>query len=209
MTDYNIKSGVPLILKTQHEVTTYKFHPYGLSSFREDILDFVREKKEKGLSFAGYDNLTNAWRTPWDVQFRYHDLMSPLNRYVTSVCKELHPEFNWYHHTSWIAQYDNCSGANLHDHDYTLNWSYCYYVKVPDDGPGFMIQDGLSQELYQLNITDGDILFFRSFLPHQVLPSVGERVVISGNLKTIDLGYKSLEKDYSEFDTEDWTNIFA
>jgi len=209
MTDYNIKSGTPTTIKTQHEFTTYQFHPYGLSGFRQEVLDFVKEKKDKGLSFLGYDNLTHAWRTPWDVQTRYHKLMSPLNQFVTSISKQLSPEFDWYHHDAWIAEYQDCSGANLHSHGETLGWSYCYYVKVPDDGPGFMIQDGLSKELIDLNVTDGDILFFRSFINHQVLPSQGERVVVSGNVRILDLEYKSLEQDYSEMNTEDWTNSFT
>lgn len=204
MTDYNIKSGTPLTIKTQHEFITYQFHPYGLSGFREEILDFIEEKKKKGLSYSGYDNLTHAWRTPWDVHVRYHELMGPLNHYVTSISKQLSPESDWYHHDAWIAQYENCSGANLHNHGDTLGWSYCYYVKVPDEGPGFMIKDGASGDLLEINVTDGDILFFRSFIDHQVLPSNGERVIVSGNLRVLDRDFNFLEQSLDGFDTENW-----
>ena len=134
--------------------------------------------------------------------------MSPINHYVTNVAKSLTPASDWYHNDAWIAHYENCSAANLHSHGETLGWSYCYYVKVPDDGPGFMLKDGLSDEFVDLNVTDGDIIFFRSFIDHQVLPSVGERVVIAGNIRVLDNGHLQLEKDNSGLDTEDWTNSF-
>ena len=206
MKKYNIKCGTPTTIRTGHEFTTYLFHPYGLSEFREDILKFVKEKKEKGLEYLGHDNLTHAWRTPWDIHVRYGELMSPLNEFVTSMAKELLPNYDWYQQSSWIAEYINCSGANNHHHGDIGYWSYCYYVKVPDEGPGFMLQDGILLDFYDLNVSDGDILFFRSFVGHQVMPSVGERVVISGNLKPLDLEYKFLEKDFSDMDSDDWTH---
>ena len=209
MTDYNIKSGDPTTIETCHKFKTYKFHPYGLSSFRQDILDFIAEKKGKGLSYGGYDNLTHAWRTPWDTHQRYYDLMVPLNSYVTSVAKQLSPSDNWYHHDAWIAHYQECSAANIHNHGQTLGWSYCYYVKVPDDGPGILLKDDVDNDFYNINVTDGDILFFRSFINHQVMPSIGERVVIAGNIRMLDTDYLQLEKDNSALDADDWTNSFV
>lgn len=206
MTEYNIKTGDPTTISTQHNFKSYLFHPYGLSDFRKNILKFVDEKKQKGLSFNGFDNLTNAWRTPWDIHLRYNELLSPLNKLVTSLSKSIQPEFDWYHHDSWIAQYENSSAANLHNHSMVLNWSYCYYVKVPDSGPEFMMKDGVSGNFINLNVCEGDIVFFRSFIDHQVLPSVEDRVVIAGNLKPVQFGMRQLNLDYTNMDTEDWTS---
>lgn len=209
MKEYNIKSGVPTTVETTHSFKSYLFHPYGLSEFRKEVLNFISEKRDKGLYFHGYDNLTHAWRTPWDTHVRYHELMNPLNHYVTNVAKSLTPEFDWYHNDSWIAEYENCSAANLHAHGETLWWSYCYYVRVPDEGPGFMLKDGLSGDFVDLNISEGDILFFRSFIEHQVMPSLGNRVVIAGNVRILDTSYLQLQKNNSDLDTEDWTNSFT
>jgi hypothetical protein len=181
--DYNINVGVATTIKSLIELTTYKFHPYGLGDFRKNIIDQVDEWQSRGLSWRGHDNLTHAWRTPWDTHRRYGELLSPIVSTVLALVNQYSPDCDWFCDGCWISDYTQYSGANRHNHDLNqLGWSFCYYIKVPDSGPGFTICDLVDNENHQLNVGEGDLLLFRSPLEHQVFPTLERRIIISGNI---------------------------
>ena len=199
---YNINVGVATEIQSLIELTTYKYHPYGLEGFRQDLINHIDEWQGKGLSWNGYDQLTHAWRTPWDTHIRYDQLMSPIVETVLGVIGNHAPDQEWFLKDCWISEYVQNSGANRHNHgDNSLGWSFCYYVKVPDTGPGFTLCDIVKNSNYQLNVAEGDLLIFRHPLHHQVFPATDRRVIISGNIHDSIFTEYYLMKNYqnSEF----------
>jgi len=199
---YNINIGVPTVTKSLLEMQTYKYHPYGLEGFRKNLIEHIEEWQNKGLAWHGHDQLTHAWRTPWDTHFRYQELMSPIVASVMGIIKEISaPNSKWTMRDCWISEYIQNSGANKHDHGTdSLGWSFCYYVKVPDSGPGFTLCDDVCNEIQQINVTEGDLLVFRHPLKHQVFPTLERRIIISGNVYSHDqfTDFLMIEKYYSE-----------
>lgn len=197
---YNINVGVPTEIESLIKIKTFKYHPYGLEGFRKDLIDHIEEWQSKGLAWRGHDQLTHAWRTPWDTHIRYEKLMSPIVATVLGVVKELSPDPHWFLQDSWVSEYTQNSAANKHDHGKdTLGWSFCYYVKVPDSGPGFTLCDDVDGSMSQLNVAEGDLLLFRHPLQHQVFPAVERRIIISGNIIVNDVdGILAHDKYYNE-----------
>jgi len=181
---YNIKLGSPTSFTSTIEVETFKFHPYGLEGFRKDVIDFVDEKQEKGLAWRGHDQLTSSWRTPWDIHVRYFDLFSPLRTILYNVPSMI-SDGRFYIKEMWCADYSKGTGANMHNHgNDSLGWSFCYYIKVPDDGHGLTFTR--NNGLVDVNVAEGDLLLFRHPIEHQVYPSMDRRIIISGNIMLID-----------------------
>jgi len=181
---YNINVGVATEIESLIKIKTYKYHPYGLEGFRKDLINHIDEWQGKGLAWQGHDQLTHAWRTPWDTHIRYDKLMNPISVTVLSLAQQLsQPNSNWFLNDCWISEYTQNSGANRHNHGTdSMGWSFCYYVKVPDTGPGFTLCDIVDNANYQINVAEGDLLFFRHPLDHQVFPSLDRRIIISGNI---------------------------
>lgn len=208
---YNINVGAPTTFETTHKLTTYKFHPYGLGQFRNDVVDFVREKQKNGLNFKDEDQLTFAWRSPWDTHHRYRELFSPLVSLVEGLASQLSPNIGsmWFLRDLWVADYSNGSGANKHHHGTdSLGWSFCYYIKMPDIGPAFSIFDDNSTTMYDLNSSEGDLLFFRHPVEHQVLPATEERIIISGNFQDMT-GFNDLVVQKLAFDIDFFKNNYT
>lgn len=181
MKGYNVNVGVPTTIKSLLETTTYHYHPYGLKDFRKSILSEISKMQKQGLEYKGHDQLTHAWRTPWDTHIRYPELMGIIHEVVVALAKQNSPNVDWILTDCWISEYSNNSGANKHNHgESSYGWSFCYYVEVPDEGPGFVLFD--RNDMINLNVTSGDLLMFRHLVDHQVFPTLGKRVIISGNL---------------------------
>jgi hypothetical protein len=184
MSEIKVGCGVsaPVWVKTE----LWKFHPYGLGEFRENVKSFIEEKREKGLAYQGYDNLTHAWRTPWDVHIRYTELFGTLNELVLGVCQSLtddNPPVELWSAEMWAAEYTDVSGASKHHHGlFNFGYSWCYYVEVPDDGPGLMVYNDNDPTPMNMNVTAGDLVIFKNPVEHQVLPSVDRRIIVSGNI---------------------------
>lgn len=185
---YNINVGVATEIESLIKITTFKYHPYGLEGFRKDLMDQIEDWQNRGLAWRGFDNLTHAWRTPWDTHIRYDKLMSPIIATVNGIVNSHSPNHLWYVRDCWISEYTQSSAANKHSHGVdSLGWSFCYYVKVPDSGPGFTLCDDVNGAMHQINVTDGDLLLFRHPLEHQVFPALDKRIIISGNVVQRDM----------------------
>jgi hypothetical protein len=197
---YNINVGVPTEIESLIKIKTFKYHPYGLESFRNHLVEHIEEWQNKGLAWRGHDQLTHAWRTPWDTHIRYEKLMSPIVATVLGVVKNHSPDSEWFLRDCWVSEYTQNSAANKHHHgEDTLGWSFCYYVKVPDLGPGFTLCDDVEGSMSNLNVAEGDLLIFRHPLQHQVFPALERRIIISGNIIVNDIdSILAYEKYYNE-----------
>lgn len=187
---YNINVGVPTEIESLIKIKTYKYHPYGLEGFRKDLINHVDKWQSEGLSWNGYDNLTHAWRTPWDLHLRYYKLMNPIVETALAVVKNHSPKTDWFLQDCWVSEYVENSAANKHSHgDDDMGWSFCYYVKMPDSGPAFCLCDDVNNSISPINVAEGDLLIFRNPLQHQVLPAIDRRIIISGNILKHDVGH--------------------
>lgn len=208
---YNINVGVPTEIETLIKIKTFKYHPYGLEGFRKELIRQVDKWQSEGLSWRGHDQLTHAWRTPWDTHIRYEELMSPISATVMGVVKNHSPDVDWHLSECWISEYTHGSAANKHNHgDDTFGWSFCYYVEMPDSGPAFGVCDDVNGHINQLNATTGDLLIFRHPLHHQVFPSVeGRRIIISGNIMVDDIVPIILTRKYYNENLQNEDNILS
>lgn len=227
---YNINIGDATEIKTYIPITTYKYHPYGFRGFRDDVIAHIDEWQSKGFAWHGHDQLTHAWRTPWDAHIRYDKLLSPIAETVLRIVNNRSPECQWFLKDCWISEYTQNSAANKHNHGSdTLGWSFCYYVKVPDSGPGFTLCDDVQGEMHQINVTEGDLLIFRHPLKHQVFPALDRRIIISGNIydcpfieyvyhneyvhqnlnydENFLTNYEVKNEEINEVDVDDWSTL--
>ena len=207
---YNINVGVPTEIESLIKIKTFKYHPYGLKGFREDLIQHIDEWQSRGLAWRSHDQLTHAWRTPWDTHIRYEKLMSPIVATVMGVVQNHSPNTSWFLQDCWISEYTQNSGANKHNHgDDTLGWSFCYYVKMPDSGPAFTYFDDTNDTMNQLNVAEGDLLIFRHPLPHQVFPATERRIIISGNVVVDDIDTILARSKYYNENLQNEVNILT
>lgn len=206
---YNINVGNATEIESLIKLKTYKYHPYGLDGFRKNLIEHINEWQSKGLFWGGHDQLTNAWRTPWDIHLRYEKLMSPIVMLVMGVVNNHSPNINWFLNNCWVSEYTNNSGANKHNHgEDSLGYSFCYYVKMPDTGPGFTLFDDVENTALQLHVAEGDLLIFRHPLSHQVFPATDRRIIISGNICQSLSDYHLAQNMYLDETFAEKSNIF-
>lgn len=85
----------------------------------------------------------------------------------------------------WFQQYDNESLHNWHVHT-ECQWTNVYYLNLPEDSPKTEILDPISKEIIQLQVSEGDICCFPSFLIHRAPKNLSNqtKTIISFNSGT-------------------------
>lgn len=87
----------------------------------------------------------------------------------------------------WFQQYFKTNGHGWHTH--SANWTSVYYLELPPDAPKTQIVNPFTQNIIEVNIKEGDILMFPSFILHRAPPIPNEssirKTIISYNIDTL------------------------
>lgn len=171
-------------LKTQTNI----FHTFLPSSLCNEIVLSYSETEKIDNTGRNQDNLYNTDRTDWQVH------KHPRAGLVAQeVCKAFSSVF----HTNYDAEgIDNVSidlfeswiassrqQAAVEPHCHTLNpfiWSFVFYAKVPNEVTSLRFFCKALDHL-QVDVREGDLLFFPSTLEHYSNDTVEGRTIYSGN----------------------------
>ena len=120
----------------------------------------------KDMPNQGVDNVTKSdWNLPKDFKRPYletfYELISP---YMDLFAKNNHCE-SWTIHNSWFHEYHEKSNFPWHVHP-TCQFANVYFLDLPDKNTTTEILD-TDSKLIKVNVEEGDILTFPSFLRHR------------------------------------------
>lgn len=90
----------------------------------------------------------------------------------------------------WFQQYNTRSFHNWHTHT-ACQWTGVYYLMLPEDGPKTEIVDVVSKRTSFLDVKEGDICCFPSFIIHRapVNRSIKTKLIISWNISADVQGF--------------------
>ena len=85
----------------------------------------------------------------------------------------------------WFQQYNTKSFHNWHTHT-VCQWTGVYYLKLPKDGPKTEIVDVVTKRTLLLDVKEGDICCFPSFIIHRAPVNRCEetKLIVSWNIST-------------------------
>lgn len=89
----------------------------------------------------------------------------------------------------WFQQYFNKNGHGWHTH--SANWTNVYYLELPDNAPKTQLVNPFTKDIINIDIKEGDVLMFPSFVLHRAPPidnddvSGCRKTIISYNLDTL------------------------
>ena len=84
----------------------------------------------------------------------------------------------------WFQQYNTNSNHSWHTHG--NNWTNVYYLDLPPDSPKTQFINPIDNSIQEFNVSEGDILSFPSFIPHQAPTNLSNstKTIISWNMDT-------------------------
>jgi len=103
---------------------------------------------------------------------------------VIEMCKEL--GFDGFKMWEiWFQQYYNKDSHGWHSH--SANWTNVYYLELPENAPKTQIVNPYTKEVLTIDIKEGDILMFPSFILHRAPPIENDvrKTIISYNLDSL------------------------
>jgi hypothetical protein len=88
----------------------------------------------------------------------------------------------------WFQQYYKNDNHEWHIHSET-NLSLVYYIELDNKDKSTEFYDSVKKEKFQLDVKEGDIVVFPSFIPHRSPKIVTDnrKTIISCNINLIDL----------------------
>lgn len=169
---------------------------YNLNSFYV-IKEFTFHKEIKNnllnlINQANYNNPisknseVNISRADWfDSQNMSRGWVQYLKDYLIQDIIDIHKEigFDGFKiNEIWFQQYYNNSEHGWHTH--SSNFTNVYYLELPENSPKTLIIDPLDkQKIIELEVKEGDLLMFPSYVFHKAPKNFGERkTIISYNL---------------------------
>lgn len=88
----------------------------------------------------------------------------------------------------WFQQYYKNDNHSWHNHSQT-NISWVYYVELDDKHHGTEFYDTINKEKFKLDVKEGDIVVFPSFVPHRspAIVTDDRKTIISCNVNLLDI----------------------
>lgn len=107
-----------------------------------------------------------------------NDFLKNIDREFTKLSLE-----TWKLVGIWYQVYSKNDLHNWHKHG-ECQWSFVYYLHLPKNSKGTIVQDMLTQETIDLEQKEGDIFIFPSMMKHcsPINQDSSEKIVIAGNL---------------------------
>lgn len=172
----------------------------------QKIIDFFLNLKEQGTP----DRISNVtgWKSDWKSHILYQEVLDDLFReiiqfHITYFVEPRNsgdvPEFvraeqNYNIDAEvWFAEYLPGDSADEHNHTWSSRSSFVYYLDVEEGGsPLTFVQKhwrnhGAIDTVREidLDVYNGTLVLFPSFLDHKVKPTTSKRYLIAGNINDI------------------------
>jgi hypothetical protein len=170
------------------------------------IIDFFLNLKDQGTP----DRLSNVtgWKSDWKSHILYHEVLDDLfreivefhnNYFVGPRNSEEVPDFvkqsgNYNIDAEvWFAEYLPGDSADEHNHTWSSRSSFVYYLDVEEGGsPLTFVQKNWRNHgaidtvrEIDLQVHQGTLVLFPSFLDHKVKATNSKRYLIAGNINDI------------------------
>lgn len=202
-------------LNNQSAVSTiYIDHPCPIKHVKLDrttsqdqkIINFFLDLKKSGVQSLSSN--VSGWHSDWKSHKLYPDVLSELcnsiieyhNAYVcnprplTENPNFQSPTYNMDAQV-WFAEYLPGDRADAHHHSWTPKTSFVYYLDVEEGGAPLTFKqkkwfdygDMDYVRSVDLNVHQGMLVMFPSFLHHEVKPTKKKRYVIAGNINDISV----------------------
>lgn len=173
-----IKLTVPAIITKFEEHTLIKDSVLKLIR-EQDSAERIYEEGTSTLDITRCDYKESYDPRPWT------DVMQPhLLKALTSIYSEL-GYASYSIHNIWFQQYNTGSTHGWHVHT-KCQWTNVYYLDLPDGTPKTELIDPWSREVITMDVQEGDILTFPSFVIHRapVNKTATPKTIISFNSDT-------------------------
>lgn len=153
-------------------------------TIKNKILDSIR-KMGKHCIIEENQNIANTdWYLPKHVYRPYYQYTQKVFEDVVNFVNE---KFNYNDanlvnvSNFWFQQYENGGMHLWHKHSHT-SFSCCYYVDLSNDNPKTSFK--LFGEIFEIDVREGVVLIFPSFLMHCSKPNKSEhtKTIVSFNL---------------------------
>jgi hypothetical protein len=155
------------------------------SELKKQVLDDINVSLAENVKTKQGSDITRCdWamvnlRRDW-----VHDFLPILEPEVLEIYKKLgYNSIKIYN--IWFQQYEENSFHNWHVHT-ECQWTNVYYLDLPKDCPQTEILDPISKTILKLDVREGDICCFTSFLIHRAPKNLANqrKTIISFNSGT-------------------------
>ena len=157
------------------------------STMRQSLKDIILNRGDE------QNHVTNvkADMTDWFMHKKYKEFKE-LSIHAEAVANQMIEDpVAMFTFDCWGAVYRKGDETVIHSHWGNL-WSWCYYLKIPNDSPPFRFEDTFQSGTndvtsFDIYPEDDDILIFPSWFKHSVpkMECDGERIMIAGNIQTV------------------------
>ena len=157
------------------------------ASLRGTLTDIIVDRGDE----QNHSSNVKADMTDWFMHKKYKEFKE-LSIHAEAVANQMIEDpVAMFTFDCWGAVYRKGDETVIHSHWGNL-WSWCYYLKIPNDSPPFRFEDTFQSETndvtsFDIYPEDDDLLIFPSWFKHSV-PKIecdGERIMIAGNIQTV------------------------
>ena len=163
---------------------------------KSDLLD-IFEVTEKRIEKNDLDLITYT-----DFRNNNHHTKRPYFTTFVNILDDFAKEFMRYYcikdftiTNCWFQQYYKNDNHSWHNHGQT-NISWVYYVELNDKHNCTEFYDTVNKQKFKLDVNEGDIVIFPSFLPHRspIITTNNRKTIISCNINLLDIDTNLLER---------------
>jgi len=159
------------------------------ASLKPLILNAINSQKEfnRVVDKTGLTDITRSdWNTSkLDSEKEWLKILQPeLMNYLTKFINVLGYK-KFVINEIWFQQYYTNSKHDWHVH--SSNWTNVYYLDLPPGSPKTQLKNPMNQEeVFELDVKEGDILTFPSFIIHRAPINFSNKpkTIISWNMNT-------------------------
>ena len=189
--EYKLEFPITIPAVIQNPIELVKL---GLSStMRQSLKDIILNRGDE----QNHVSNVKADMTDWFMHKKYKEFKE-LSIHAEAVANQMIEDpVAMFTFDCWGAVYRKGDETVIHSHWGNL-WSWCYYLKIPNDSPPFRFEDTFQSgkttvTSFDIYPEDDDILIFPSWFKHSVpkMECDGERIMIAGNIQIADRDYRA------------------
>lgn len=153
---------------------------------KSDLLSLIENAESKHESGSETDVAKADWFQSFSTRKWCEYIKPHLVPDVLEMCKSLgYDGFKMWE--LWFQQYFKKNSHGWHTH--SANWSSVYYLELPPEASKTQIVNPYTQNIIEVDVEEGDILMFPSFILHRSPPMPNEssirKTIVSYNIDTM------------------------